>query len=379
MKPTSAARGSFQGHPELPAEQITLINEHSDFMNLVVKAGSAGYRGKVPRIGGTPTQHYSPALHESHRWGIVLAGGDGVRLRELTRWVYGDDRPKQFCPLLGHRTLFEATRHRAEQNLPADHIIFALTRAHEVYYRDLLDGQSSKRIVQPYNRGTAPAILYALMVLAQIDPEASVSILPSDHYYAPEAAFKSALEDAFESADQHSDSVVLLGAPPKGPETEYGWIQLGPAVDGRFGLFQVDSFLEKPPLPMAQKLYANGSLWNTFVMVGHVSAFLDIASATVPGLVEQLAPHVAESLTGAEIQVPDSLYAQLAPVDFSTRVLTPAMDRLLTLRLEHIDWCDLGDPYRVLVTLLEKDGALPQWVKLWPQSEDEPHVAVAGA
>jgi hypothetical protein len=32
---------------------------------------------------------------------LVLAGGDGRRLGELTRRVVGDDRPKQFCPLLG--------------------------------------------------------------------------------------------------------------------------------------------------------------------------------------------------------------------------------------------------------------------------------------
>jgi hypothetical protein len=40
-----------------------------------------------------------------HRWGVILAGGDGVRLRSLTRLVSGDDRPKQFSPLLEGRTL----------------------------------------------------------------------------------------------------------------------------------------------------------------------------------------------------------------------------------------------------------------------------------
>lgn len=38
------------------------------------------------------------------RWAIIRAGGDGTRLRDLTRRIAGDDRPKQFCPLLGEET-----------------------------------------------------------------------------------------------------------------------------------------------------------------------------------------------------------------------------------------------------------------------------------
>jgi hypothetical protein len=33
-------------------------------------------------------------------WALILAGGDGTRLRALTRQITGDPRPKQFCPLL---------------------------------------------------------------------------------------------------------------------------------------------------------------------------------------------------------------------------------------------------------------------------------------
>ena len=43
-----------------------------------------------------------------HRWGVILAGGDGKRLLPLTRRISGDDRPKQFCSVMGKDTLLAA-------------------------------------------------------------------------------------------------------------------------------------------------------------------------------------------------------------------------------------------------------------------------------
>jgi mannose-1-phosphate guanylyltransferase len=366
IQPTYSAQVSRSSSPSIKTTS-TMSQIDTDWGRVSVRTRQ--YRQPVQSIRQeeAPKRQLHPATPGRHRWGIVLAGGDGVRLRELTEWVWGDHRPKQFCPILSERTLLEETRHRAERSAPPEQILYSVAQAHEEYYLPSLADRLSQTIVQPSNRGTAPAILSALMRIAHTDPNAIVVILPCDHYYSPESAFTATLESAFAIAEQRLRSVVLLGIEPKGPEVEYGWIEVGEMIRGRSGLFQVGAFQEKPQLPQAEALLKAGSLWNTFVMVGSVSAFLEIGWATVPDLLQVLESWQVTT-TSEEIRIPDAVYNRIASTDFSRQVLSAATDRLLALRLADVEWSDLGDPYRVLVTLLEKNGYLPSWAKFWPDA-----------
>jgi mannose-1-phosphate guanylyltransferase len=116
-------------------------------------------RQKGPRgIGGRPQwcgrQDAGSVSGLTRRWGVILAGGDGIRLRPLTRFICGDDRPKQFCPLLGESSLIREARRRAERSIYADQILYSLTRGHRDYYLHDLADRTSQRIVQPSNKGT---------------------------------------------------------------------------------------------------------------------------------------------------------------------------------------------------------------------------------
>jgi mannose-1-phosphate guanylyltransferase len=198
-----------------------------------------------------------------------------------------------------------------------------------------------------------------------MDSDAVVAILPCDHYYSRENLFTASLESAFTIANTRSGSIVLLGAQPSAPEVEYGWIEVGAAIGPGTGVFHVTRFHEKPPLPIANHLLRSGALWNTFVMVGHVSAFLDLALATVPDLLRVLRSAPIFSNSDTDTRSVEWLYEQLDPADFSRQVLSPGARRLLTLQLGEVEWNDLGDPDRVISALLESGVELPTWATRW--------------
>lgn len=303
---------------------------------------------------------------KGHRWGVVLAGGEGVRLQPLTRLVTGDNTPKQFCPLLGGATLLHRTRRRIARSIPEQRTMFVLLTAHERFYSQELCGvQDQLKIEQPANRGTLPAILYSLVRLARMDDEAVVAFFPSDHHYSDEGKFMAGVELAFRMAEAAPETVVALGAAATSPEPGYGWIEAGAKIstDAGCGLLQVKRFWEKPSKNMAEFLMERGCVWNTFVLVGRASAFLDMIRAAVPDLYEAFAPLMTID-ADSENDTATSLYSRIPPADFSRTVLSAAPERLGVLCLGDVGWSDLGDPKRVLSVVCEA-GAEPKWVGAW--------------
>jgi mannose-1-phosphate guanylyltransferase len=146
--------------------------------------------------------------------------------KTLTRKIAGDERPKQFCSVLGKRTLLEETRSRVALEIARERTLYVVNRVHEPYYAPILRSELARNLaVQPSNRGTAPAILYSLIRIAAVDPEALVAFFPSDHYISNNEKFMSHIRSALNTASHRPDLVILLGLDPETPEVEYGWIE----------------------------------------------------------------------------------------------------------------------------------------------------------
>ena len=290
----------------------------------------------------------------SGRWAVVLAGGDGTRLLPLTRKITGDDRPKQFCALTGKETLLDQTRRRVSRVVPGCQVLLVLTRTHERFYRDQMrDVPARNLLVQPQNQGTAPAIVYSLTRLNAAAPEAIVAFFPSDHHFANEEAFSTAVDQMFAHVELYGQHILLLGLAPESEEVGYGWIEPGARLHhiSRGSVFKVRSFWEKPSRSTARDLMMRGCLWNTFVMVGRVSAFLEMIRRSLPDLLASFESTLAGTKPGEEASALNELFSSIPDSNFSDEVLSVRPTDLAVFPARGLGWTDLGEPERAISTL----------------------------
>jgi mannose-1-phosphate guanylyltransferase len=284
------------------------------------------------------------------RGAIILAGGEGKRLTALTQKIAGFPLPKQFCAVLGEMPLLEQTRRRVARCIHPDLIYFALNEQHQCFFTPILRNVSPQNmVVQPSNRGTAPAILYSLLRLAESGPDSSVLLIPSDHYVTDEAALTRYVRLAFEAVDTRPELTLILGVTADEPETAYGWIEPGATLNIRgCDIFEVRCFWEKPSPEIARELLTKGCLWNSFMIVGRLSTLLGLFVVATPGLYSEfwkLKPTFGTSFEGQAMR---RLYERLQSADFSRQILESAATNLAVLPVPDIGWTDLGEPDRVI-------------------------------
>jgi mannose-1-phosphate guanylyltransferase len=289
-----------------------------------------------------------------NQWAIILAGGDGTRLQSMTRAITGDNRPKQFVPVIGRSTLLDQTRQRVGLSFDPSRTSIVVTRKHRRFYEPLANEVLPGLLLeQPVNKGTAPAILYALLQVAKKSPNAIVALFPSDHFFADDEEFMSHIDVAIDAVKVQPETVMLLGITPTAPETEYGWIEPEPSIlaSAERSITRVRKFWEKPGSSLASSLMKRNCLWNSFVMVGRVDAMLKMMRAALPDMYAAFAAVTPTFETMAEPNALAQLYSQIDDSNFSHQVLAARPEDLMVMRVGDVGWSDLGEPKRVLSTL----------------------------
>lgn len=305
------------------------------------------------------------AASQSHLWSIILAGGEGERMKPFIEQWLGFPRPKQYCTFVGTRSMFQHTLDRAHRLTPTSRMLTVVARAHQAEYWEQLWGRPSGGVVlQPANCETAPGIFLPLTYVRASDPNATVVIFPSDHFVYPEDRFVEAVRRAALAADLLTDKVILLGVAPDRLELEYGWIQPGRAcawVEG-VSVREVQRFLEKPEPGEAETIRANGGLWNTFILAAKVETLWQLGWQFLPdmmALFHELGCAINSPEEGAAL---NEIYRVMPARDFSSHLLQRFADRLAVIELSGVLWSDWGHPGRIGLTLdrMAKSPAFPR-------------------
>jgi mannose-1-phosphate guanylyltransferase len=110
--------------------------------------------------------------------------------------------------------------------------------------------QPDRLVLEPSGRDTLPALVLAMTAVAAHDPEAVVAVLTADHLIEPLPVFAETLARGFEVAEAHADALVTFGVVPDHAATAFGYLELGPVLDGTART--VSRFAEKPQRARAE-------------------------------------------------------------------------------------------------------------------------------
>ena len=270
---------------------------------------------------------------------ILLCGGSGTRLWPLSRRSY----PKQFAPLVGETTLFQASALRVSG--PGFDAPVILTNAD---FRFIVTEQLAGAgidpgaiLLEPQARNTAPAVLAAALHLLGRDPDAVMLVTPSDHVVPDATALHDAVTTGLGAARE--GQIVTFGVRPGRAETGYGYLELDGSPDGATaGPVPLRRFVEKPDAARAAEMLAAGTfLWNAGIFLFEARTIVTAFETHAPDLIAPVRRAVEEGR-------PDLGFLRLAPGawaearDISIDFAVMEHARNLCVVPLSADWSDLG-------------------------------------
>ena len=286
-------------------------------------------------------------------YAVIMAGGSGTRFWPASREM----RPKQLLPLTGggRESLLAATLRRLAPVVPAARTYVVTASRLEKATRAEVPAIAADRVLaEPVPRNTAAAIGWAASVIARRDPNAVVSVFPSDHHVQHEETFRFLVTRALDAARQ--GYLATVGVVPTRPETGYGYIQRGAELAA--GVFRAARFVEKPVRPVAEQYVAGGQhVWNAGMFFFQAKVMLDALRTYLPELAQGLAEIDAAAAEGGEASEAAAV-ARIFPALPSISIDHGVMEKAENVAVLPGDfgWNDVGS-WQSAYELSPKDGA----------------------
>ena len=285
-------------------------------------------------------------------YAVIMAGGIGSRFWPRSRKAH----PKQFLDVFGDGTLIQNTFGRIRDLVPPERC-FVVT--HEDYVDQVSEQLPSipreNILAEPIGRSTAPCIQYAAMKIADLDPEATMIVLPADHRIKNVRRFHGVLEAAIDAARQPG-ALVTIGIMPTHPETGYGYIQYEPSADTTDdtpAAREVRTFAEKPDMATAERFLDSGDfLWNSGMFIWRVDTILGQIGHHLPEVHDAFAPLEDVVNTADEREAVEKAYRRTPSISIDYGVMERA-DKVFVVP-GSFGWSDVGD-WRAVYDITDKD------------------------
>jgi mannose-1-phosphate guanylyltransferase len=282
---------------------------------------------------------------------VILAGGSGTRLWPRSR----EKSPKHLLALHGQLSLLQSTYERVRR-LTEDVYVVTERSQLESIREQLPELADEHYIVEPARRGTASALGLAAQAIADRDPVATMLSVHADHYLGhDEEAYLETLE-AEAHWSERMRSLVTVGLHPPYASTAFGYIEVGPRVDGDHSapVYRVKAFVEKPDLKTAQRYVRSGGyLWNLGLFSWPVEVLFSEMAAHAPNLYAGLERVNAARRAGRREEA-DAAYQALPTEAIDYAVLERT--RNLLVMGATFEWHDLGS-WADLHDILKQDEA----------------------
>lgn len=281
---------------------------------------------------------------------VILSGGAGTRLWPLSREAF----PKQFLPLAGKATMLQQTWQRIAPLASRAPIVVSNADHRFMVAEQLREAGCvpSAVLLEPVARNTAPAIAAAALEATADGTDPVLLVLPSDHVIADAVAFREAVTRALPAAE--AGALVTFGIRPASPETGYGYIQMGEALEGG-RVHAVARFVEKPTLEVAQAYVDGGQhVWNSGMFLFRASAYLRELERVEPAMLEACRGALAAARRDEDFVRLDATAFRAAPsisIDYAVMERT---DRAAVLPID-VGWNDVGS-WSALWQVAEQDG-----------------------
>jgi mannose-1-phosphate guanylyltransferase len=257
---------------------------------------------------------------------VILAGGSGTRFWPRSRRA----QPKQVLSLDGDRTMIQNTVERVKP-VVSDGQVWIITNdlLAETIAKQLPDVTAKHILREPAARNTAPACGLAAFLLERRSPDAVLGVFPSDHTIGDVARFRRVVR-AGAALARRTAAIVVLGVSPSRPETGYGYIELGAAIDPiveggeSIPVRRVHRFTEKPDKAKAKRFLRSGNYaWNSGMFLWTAKTLVDAMREHQPKIAELL-EKIAEAWGTPKFdKVFAELYPQCESISIDYAVLEP--------------------------------------------------------